>query len=131
MLKGTRAVILAGYFAGPDGAMLAGLGAFLGHLFPVWLKFRAARASQPISASARPVLAGGAVVRRGVARDAVITRDSSLSALIASVAPPISCGGWATGARRAVAPLTLLIFYAHRKTSAGSGGTEGKIGQKA
>src|SRR5579862_6960366 len=40
MLKGTVAVIIAGYGGGPDAAMLAGLGAFLGHLFPVWLKFR-------------------------------------------------------------------------------------------
>src|SRR5580704_4748925 len=40
MLKGTIAVIIAGYFAGAEAAMLAGLGAFLGHLFPVWLKFK-------------------------------------------------------------------------------------------
>ena len=39
-LKGTVAVIIAGYFGGPNAAMLAALGAFLGHLFPVWLKFR-------------------------------------------------------------------------------------------
>src|SRR3974390_1745686 len=40
MLKGTAAVILAGILAGPTAAMLAGLGAFLGHLFPVWLGFK-------------------------------------------------------------------------------------------
>src|ERR1700755_1127998 len=40
MLKGTAAVIIAGYLGGPNAAMLAGLGAFLGHLFPVWLKFK-------------------------------------------------------------------------------------------
>src|SRR5437764_1287303 len=39
-LKGTAAVVLAGYLGGPNAAMIAGLGAFLGHLFPVWLKFR-------------------------------------------------------------------------------------------
>src|ERR1700724_2923727 len=39
-LKGTAAVIIAGYYGGPNAAMLAALGAFLGHLFPVWLKFR-------------------------------------------------------------------------------------------
>src|ERR1700704_6907390 len=33
MLKGTLAVVIAGYFGGPNAAMLAGLGAFLGHLF--------------------------------------------------------------------------------------------------
>src|ERR1700761_5365327 len=40
MLKGTAAVIIAGYLGGPDAAMIAALGAFLGHLFPFWLKFR-------------------------------------------------------------------------------------------
>src|SRR5258705_3224496 len=39
MLKGTIAVIIAGYYGGANAAMLAALGAFLGHLFPVWLKF--------------------------------------------------------------------------------------------
>src|SRR5450432_4417007 len=40
MLKGTVAVLIAGYFGGPEAAMLAGLAAFLGHLFPVWLNFK-------------------------------------------------------------------------------------------
>src|SRR5664280_3365102 len=40
MLKGTLAVLIAGYYGGPDAAMLAALGAFLGHLFPVWLRFK-------------------------------------------------------------------------------------------
>src|SRR5579872_5271247 len=40
MLKGTLAVIIAGTYGGAEAAMLAGLGAFLGHLFPVWLKFK-------------------------------------------------------------------------------------------
>src|ERR1700736_893647 len=39
-LKGTLAVIIADYFGGQNAAMLAALGAFLGHLFPVWLKFK-------------------------------------------------------------------------------------------
>ena len=39
-LKGTAAVLLAAHYATPDAALVAGLGAFLGHLFPVWLKFK-------------------------------------------------------------------------------------------
>src|SRR5215207_2193557 len=38
-LKGTAAVLLMGWLWGPNAAVLAGLGAFLGHLFPVWLGF--------------------------------------------------------------------------------------------
>src|SRR5579863_4102530 len=39
-LKGTVAVLGATHFGGPDAAVAAGLGAFLGHLFPVWLRFK-------------------------------------------------------------------------------------------
>src|SRR5215203_2381572 len=38
-LKGTAAVLL-GWYGGPNTAVLAALGAFLGHLFPVWLGFK-------------------------------------------------------------------------------------------
>src|SRR3954471_24293877 len=38
-LKGTAAVLIAGVW-GPEAAIVAALGAFLGHLFPVWLGFR-------------------------------------------------------------------------------------------
>ena len=39
ILKGTAAVWAAGLY-GPDPQLVAGFGAFIGHLFPVWLKFR-------------------------------------------------------------------------------------------
>src|SRR6478752_6655668 len=38
-LKGTAAVLIAGHFA-PELGLWAGLGAFFGHLFPVWLGFK-------------------------------------------------------------------------------------------
>ncbi len=38
--KGGVAVLIAGWLVGPDAAQIAGLSAFLGHLFPVWLKFK-------------------------------------------------------------------------------------------
>src|SRR6476660_6848238 len=40
MLKGTIAVLAMTWLWGRDHAMLAGVGAFIGHLFPVWLMFR-------------------------------------------------------------------------------------------
>src|SRR3954462_14490299 len=39
-LKGTIAVLIVGHVGGGDLALAAAFGAFLGHLFPVWLKFR-------------------------------------------------------------------------------------------
>src|ERR1700752_3896059 len=38
--KGAAAVLLARVLAGHDAALWAGLGAVLGHLFPVWLRFK-------------------------------------------------------------------------------------------
>src|SRR6478609_10319929 len=40
MLKGTAAVLLAAHFFGREAALAAGLGAVLGHVFPLWLKFK-------------------------------------------------------------------------------------------
>src|SRR5258705_9648642 len=43
MLKGTAAVLITGTYGGPEAAMLAGLAAFIGHLFPVWLNFKSGK----------------------------------------------------------------------------------------
>src|SRR5215468_5812644 len=40
MLKGTVAVLLAGYLWGRNASLAAALGAVLGHVFPVWLSFK-------------------------------------------------------------------------------------------
>ena len=40
MLKGTLAVLAAAHYADAEAALWAGAGAFLGHLFPIWLKFK-------------------------------------------------------------------------------------------
>src|SRR5437899_7964685 len=40
MLKGTVAVLAMYWWWGRDHAMLAGIGAFIGHLFPIWLMFK-------------------------------------------------------------------------------------------
>src|SRR5215470_3339534 len=40
VLKGTVAVLVMEWLWGHDHAVVAGLGAFLGHLFPIWLGFK-------------------------------------------------------------------------------------------
>jgi len=133
MLKGTAAVLIAGYYGGPDAAMLAALGAFLGHLFPVWLRFKGGKGVAVYIGVLIGLFWPAAVVFCLLwLATAAISRYSSLSALVASVVTPIFL--WWLGhltLASLFAALTLLLFYMHRANIARlRAGTEGRIGQK-
>jgi len=133
-LKGTMAVILCGYFGGADAAMIAGLGAFLGHLFPIWLKFRGGKGVAVYIGILIGLLWPAAVLFCAIwLVMAVVLRYSSLSALTASVITPIFLWWFGQPALATLfAVLTLLVFYAHRENIKRlRDGTEGKIGQRA
>ena len=133
MLKGTVAVILVGYYAGPDAAMLAALGAFLGHLFPVWLKFKGGKGVAVYIGILVGLYWPAAVVFCALwLITAVISRYSSLSALVASFITPIFLWWYGHPAPAWLfALLTVLLFYMHRANiSRLLAGTEGKIGKK-
>src|ERR1700733_1422866 len=90
MLKGTIAVIIAAYFGGPDAAMLAALGAFLGHLFPVWLRFKGGKGVAVYIGILIGLFWPAAVLFCALwIVTAAISRYSSLSALVASLVTPI------------------------------------------
>jgi glycerol-3-phosphate acyltransferase PlsY len=134
MLKGTVAVILVGYYAGPDDAMLAALGAFLGHLFPVWLGFKGGKGVAVYIGVLIGLFWPAAVVFCLLwLATAAIFRYSSLAALVAGVITPIFL--WWSGQpalAELFALLTLLMFYMHRENIKRLlAGTEGKIGQKS
>jgi acyl phosphate:glycerol-3-phosphate acyltransferase len=131
-LKGTAAVLIAGVW-GPWAAIIAGLGAFLGHLFPVWLNFRGGKGV----ATYLGVLLGlwwpGVLVFAATwLTTAYLSRYSSLSALLTSlVIPAVLYAYGLTAIAGLFALLTVLIFIMHRSNiSRLLSGTEGKIGQK-
>jgi acyl phosphate:glycerol-3-phosphate acyltransferase len=133
MLKGTAAVIIAGYFGGPNAAMLAGLGAFLGHLFPVWLKFRGGKGvAVYIGVMLGLFWPAAAVFCALWLATAFTSRYSSLAALVASFVTPLFLWFFGQPALASMAAvLTLLLFYMHRENIKRlQAGTEGRIGQK-
>jgi glycerol-3-phosphate acyltransferase PlsY len=134
MLKGTAAVLLARHYLGAGAALAAGLGALIGHLYPIWLGFKGGKGVATfigvlLAFSWLAVMAFAAIW----GAVAAVTRYSSLSGLIACAATPAIL--WALGLR---APallffvLALLVFIMHRANIARLiAGTESRIGQTA
>src|SRR5260221_11674041 len=128
-LKGTLAVVISGYYGGPNAAMLAALGAFLGHLFPVWLKFRGGKGVAVYIGVLVGLFWPAAVVFCVLwAATAATTRYSSLSALIAGFVTPIFLWWFGHPALASLfVVLTLLLFWMHRENIKRlQAGTEGR-----
>jgi glycerol-3-phosphate acyltransferase PlsY len=133
MLKGTLAVVLAGTYGGPEAAMLAGLAAFLGHLFPVWLNFKGGKGVAVYIGVLIGLFWPAAVVFCVLwLATAATTRYSSLSGLVASFVTPIFLWWFDQPALASLlVVLTLLLFYVHRENIKRlQAGTEGRIGEK-
>jgi acyl phosphate:glycerol-3-phosphate acyltransferase len=132
MLKGTLAVLLAYHFYGQDLAVLAALGAFLGHLFPVWLRFKGGKGVATYIGLLLGLTWPGAVFFCVTwLLTAAVTRYSSLSALVASAATPTFLW-WNRDLQEAqlFLLLTVLLWIRHAPNIARLvRGTEGKIGK--
>ena len=133
-LKGTVAVLLGWFLGGEGTAIAAGLGAFLGHLFPIWLGFKGGKGVATylgVALGLQPLAA--LVFVLSWAACAYASRYSSLAALVASIMTPLALW-WLGHGRMAVlmAGLGLLLWIMHRENiSRLMSGTEGKIGQKS
>ncbi|MEH2469510.1 glycerol-3-phosphate acyltransferase PlsY [Nitrobacteraceae bacterium AZCC 2161] len=132
-LKGTVAVIIAGSVGGPYAAMLAGLCAFLGHLFPVWLNFKGGKGVAVYIGIMLGLFFPAAIVFcLAWIACAFTSRYSSFSALAASAITPIFLWWYASPQLAVLATiLTLLLWYMHRENIKRlQAGTETKIGAK-
>ena len=131
--KGAVAVILARALAGSDASQLAGLMAFLGHCYPVWLSFRGGKG---VATFLGLMLAlhwpAGLACCLTWLSAAALGRISSLSAICAALSAPI----WLVVMGRAdmfvlSIALVLVILWRHRSNIARlRAGTEPRIGQK-
>lgn len=135
-LKGTAAVLLAQHFGGENGALLgliAGAGAFFGHLFPVWLGFKGGKGVATyigILLGVFPLaVIAFAMLWLGTAR---ITRYSSLGALVATALIPGALYIWGQNDAALLFLLLTIVtwFKHHANIKRLLSGTESKIGQK-
>ncbi len=131
--KGGVAVLIARAAVGEDAAQLAGLMAFIGHLFPVWLGFKGGKGVATflgiLLALAWPV---GLAVCGTWAVVAALTRTSSIAALVAAATASMWLLFFREGLMLVlVVVLTILVYVRHaenlRRIKAG---TEPKIGRK-
>lgn len=116
MLKGAGAVCLVGYLFGDDLKLLAGLGAFVGHCWPVWLKFKGGKGVATlmgiVTALSWQVGLIYALVWIGVL---ALSRISSLAGMAAALSAPVASFFFG---RFSMVPmalgLALLVIWKHR-----------------
>ncbi|MCF3932317.1 glycerol-3-phosphate 1-O-acyltransferase PlsY [Acuticoccus sp. M5D2P5] len=133
-VKGAVPVLVAWKFAGEPAAAVAAIGAFLGHLFPVWLKFRGGKGVATYVGCLMAAMwpAGLAFAAVWIAT-ALVSRYSSLAALLASLATPFVLV-WLDDylLAQVFGIMTAILWYKHsmniRRLVAGE---ESRIGSKS
>lgn len=139
-LKGYLAVVFAALMAGPLGygpgtVAAAGLASFIGHLYPVFFRFQGGKGvatAAGVLLALNPWLGAFSLATWLVV--AILTRYSSLAALVTAAAAPV-CDDlvWGPTLRTgAIAVMSLLLVWRHRANiSKLLAGTESKLGSKA
>jgi glycerol-3-phosphate acyltransferase PlsY len=132
ILKGTFAVVVIGFVFDHDAALYAALGAFVGHLFPIWLGFKGGKGV----ATYIGLLLGLALWLGLIAFSliwiavAAASRYSSLAALLASaITPPVLWWNGNVPEAKLFLLLSVLLWAMHRTNIARLiSGTESQIG---
>jgi glycerol-3-phosphate acyltransferase PlsY len=131
-LKGTAAVLIAQRYLGPETARVAAAGALIGHLYPVWLKFRGGKGSATLFGILIPLLPTAAIVYAVVWLILLLTiRISSVAGIAAAVSAPVTA---AIMKDEALLPMllgfALLVVWKHRENILRlRAGTEPRIGR--
>jgi glycerol-3-phosphate acyltransferase PlsY len=131
-LKATAAILIADRLFGPEGARTAAAGAMIGHLYPVWLKFRGGKGVATLLGVLIPLMPSAAIVYATTWLILLlVTRISSAAGMGAALTPPLMA---AIVGNRILIPMllgfALLVLWKHRDNIARlRAGTEPRIGR--
>ena len=130
-LKATAAIVLARLLFGPETQPFAAVGAFLGHLYPVWLKFRGGKGAATLLGVLIALLWPAALIYAAVWVLLLLTiRISSVAGMSAAVSAPIAAAVLRSSYFPMLLGFALLVLWKHRENIARLvAGTEPRIGR--
>jgi acyl phosphate:glycerol-3-phosphate acyltransferase len=129
-LKATAAVLIAARLVGDEVAPIAGSGALLGHLYPVWLKFRGGKGVATLLGILIPLLPLAAGVYAAVWILLLLTlRISSVAGMIAAISAPVTAAILHSPLLPMLLGFAVLVLWKHRENIVRlTKGTEPRIG---
>ena len=131
-LKATAAILLSQLMFGPETGALAAAGAFVGHLYPVWLRFRGGKGVATLLGILIALLWPAACVYAAIWIFLLLTvRISSVAGMTAAISAPIVAFGLHSAYVPMLLGFALLVLWKHRENIARLlSGREPRIGRK-
>ena len=133
LAKGAAAVLLAAWLL-PGTAVLAGMGAFLGHCYPVWLRFKGGKGVATLMGIVVALHWPSGLVYAAVWLGLLgALRISSLAGMTAAISAPVSAAFWGRiDLVLLLLALALIVLWKHRDNIERLlNGTEPRIGKKS
>jgi len=131
-LKATAAILIAERLFSDETAAFAATGALVGHLYPVWLKFRGGKGVATLLGILIPLLPIAAVIYAAIWILLLLTlRISSVAGMTAAVSAPITAAILHSSFFPMLLGFALLVLWKHRENILRlTKGTEPRIGSK-
>lgn len=115
-LKATAAILIARRFLGEETGTAAAAGALVGHLYPVWLRFRGGKGVATLLGILIPLLPIAAVIYAAIWIILLLTiRISSVAGMTAALSAPIIAALVHSSLLPMLLGFTVLVLWKHRE----------------